>query len=148
MVDVVPLTPPINPVTTPVPAPTPALPLLLVQFPPAGVVFNVVAKPTHTANPGVAVIGKGVVLIVTIAVMIQPVDKVYVTTSVPAATPVTTPVLEPTVALPLLRLQVPPAGVEFNVIVYPIHTGVLPVIAVGFGLMVTVLVVIQPVGSV
>jgi hypothetical protein len=41
--------------------------------------------------------------------------------------------------------HVPPAGVEFNVAVNPIHTGVFPVIVVGLGLIVAIAVMIQPV---
>ena len=48
------------------------------------------------------------------------------------------------VALPLLLVHVPPAGVEFNVVVKPTHTLVVPVSAVGFGLTVTGVVMIQP----
>ena len=52
------------------------------------------------------------------------------------------------VALPLLLLQVPPAGVEFSVVVKPTHTFVVPVIVVGFELTVTGVVIKQPVPSV
>ena len=66
---------------------------------------------------------------------------------VPAPTPVKTP--EVAVAkLPtavLLLLHVPPAGVEFNVVLRPTHTFSEPVIIVGFGLMVTVALTWQPV---
>ena len=60
------------------------------------------------------------------------------------------PVEDPIVALPLLLVHVPPAGVEFNVVVKPTHTFKLPVIVVGFGLTVTIVGValIQPVPSV
>ena len=72
----------------------------------------------------------------------------YVIIDVPAVTPVTIPVDDPTVALPLLLLHVPPAGVEFNVVVRPTQTFNVPVIAVGFGFTVTTAVLIQPVPSV
>ncbi len=49
------------------------------------------------------------------------------------------------VTFPLLLLQVPPAGVEFNVVVTPIHADDAPVIAEGLAFMVTVVVVLQPV---
>ena len=52
------------------------------------------------------------------------------------------------VALPLLLLHVPPAGVEFNVVVKPTHTFVVPVIVVGFEFTVTGVVIKQPVPSV
>ena len=127
------------------------MPLLVVHVPPAVVEFNVVVKPTHTANEGLAVITAGLGLIVITVVMIQPVGRVYVMTSVvpltPPFTPVTTPVEEPTVALPLLALHVPPPGVEFNVVVKPTQTAkpLFAVILVGLGLIDTVAVAIQPV---
>ena len=56
----------------------------------------------------------------------------------PAATPVTTPV-EPIVARPvLLLLHVPPAVTSFNVVVAPAHNVIVPVIAAGKGLTVTI----------
>ena len=119
-----------------------ALPLLLVQLPPAGVEFKVVVKPTHTLLSPVIVVGLG--LTVTGVVMIQPVLIVYVIVDVPAIAPVTTPVVGTTVALPLLLVHVPPAGVEFNVVVKPTHTLVVPVSVVGLGLTVTGVVMIQP----
>ena len=67
---------------------------------------------------------------------------------VPAIAPVTTPVAGFIVALLLLLLHVPPAGVEFKVVVDPTHTTNVPVIAVGFILTVTGAVIKQPVLSV
>ena len=66
---------------------------------------------------------------------------------VPAIEPVTTPVVGDMVALPLLLLHVPPAGVEFKVVVKPTQTLVVPVIVVGFGFTVTTAVTdgVQPV---
>ena len=58
--------------------------------------------------------------------------------AVPAVTPVTTPVEVFTVALPLLLLHVPLAGVEFKLVVNPTHTTGLPVIVVGLALTLTV----------
>ena len=59
--------------------------------------------------------------------------------AVPTLTPVTTPDPDPTVAIPVLPLvHVPPAGVEFNVVVVPEQTVAVPVIAVGAVLTVTV----------
>ena len=60
------------------------------------------------------------------------------------------PVDDPIATLPLLLLHVPPAGVEFNVVVSPTHTFNVPVIAVGEGLTVTIVGValIQPVASI
>jgi hypothetical protein len=59
--------------------------------------------------------------------------------------PVTIPLEDPTNALPLLLLQVPPAGVAFNVEVKPIHTEAVPVIAEGLGFTVIVISEKQPV---
>ena len=67
---------------------------------------------------------------------------------VPAALPVTIPVDGSIVALPLLLVHVPPAGVEFNVVVSPIQTPVPPVIVVGLGFTVTTVVLMQPVPSI
>ena len=63
----------------------------------------------------------------------------------PAAEPVTIPVTASMIAFPLLLVHVPPAGVEFNVVVKPIHTLSVPVMAVGLAFTVTVVVAIQPV---
>ena len=67
---------------------------------------------------------------------------------VPAVTPVTTPEPEPTVALALLLLQVPVPVASLSVVVRPTQTFMVPVIEAGSGLMVTKVVLIQPVGNV
>lgn len=55
------------------------------------------------------------------------------------------PVDGPTVAMPGLALdQVPPVGVEFNVVVRLGHIVSVPVIAVGTVFTVTVVVLVQP----
>ena len=57
--------------------------------------------------------------------------------AVPPGPPVTIPVNDPTVATKVLLLvHVPPAGVEFNVAIFPAQIGVL-VIAVGLPFTVT-----------
>jgi len=59
---------------------------------------------------------------------------------VPWLTPVTTPVVD-VAKLPmavLVLLHVPPAGVEFSVVVKPTHTLLEPVMLVGFGFTVTI----------
>ena len=57
----------------------------------------------------------------------------------PFDTPVTTPVKEPTDAIPeLLLVHVPPDDALASVVVKPTHTLVVPVIAAGSGLIVTV----------
>ena len=120
-----------------------ALPLLLAHIPPVGVDASVVVNPTHTFIVPVNVVG--LAFTVTTAVLIQPVPSVYVIVDVPATEPVITPDEgRPIVALPLLLVQVPPAGVEFNVVVRPTHTFIVPVSVVGFELTVTVVVAIQP----
>ena len=68
---------------------------------------------------------------------------------VPAATPVIIPDVDPALAhAVLLLLQVPPAGVEFKVVVNPAHTVVVPVIAVGSAFTVKEDVLMQPVDGI
>ena len=73
-------------------------------------------------------------------------------TQVPAETPVTTPVATPTVAKAgVALLQLPPAVASLSVVVEPMQTLVVPVIAAGNGLTTTVVVaatLIQPFPSV
>lgn len=67
----------------------------------------------------------------------------------PAATPVTTPVDEPIVAtVTLLLAHVPPVLALLSVVVAPVHTDVVPVIAAGSGFTVTTIDLAQPVPSV
>jgi hypothetical protein len=67
----------------------------------------------------------------------------------PALTPVTTPLDEPTVASAgLLVLHVPPALASESVVVEPAQTVVTPVIEAGSGLTVTGIVMKQVVGNV
>ena len=66
----------------------------------------------------------------------------------PAPAPLIAPAVPSIVTVISGLLQVPPDGVLFNVVVSPWHTCSVPVIPVGSGLMVTVLVaatVAQPV---
>ena len=68
--------------------------------------------------------------------------------TVPAARPVTVPEVEPMLAIDgLLLVQLPPA-VDDNVVPDATHTLEAPVIAAGVRLTVTIIVAIQPVGSV
>ena len=115
-------------------------------MPPPGVEATPVVKPTHTLNVPVIVVGFE--LTVTTVVLIQPVPSAYVMVDVPNVLPVTTPVDGSMLALPLLLVHVPPAGVELSVVVRPTHITGVPVIVVGFGLTVTIAVLIQPVPSV
>jgi hypothetical protein len=66
-------------------------------------------------------------------------------TAVPALTPLTTPVDEPTVATAVAPLvQVPPDGEELSVVVEPVQTDAVPVIADGAVETVTACVTKQP----
>jgi len=91
------------------------------------------------------VLAAGVVFTVIGNITKQPAGNVYDILGVPAVTPVTTPVL-PTAATPeLLLLHVPPDVVSVSAVVVPVQTVLLPVIALGDGLTVIVVVVKQPV---
>jgi hypothetical protein len=68
--------------------------------------------------------------------------------AVPYAAPVTMPLVDPTAALVLLLLQLPPAEASLSVVEDPMHTLDAPVITAGSGLTVTVTPVVQPVLSV
>jgi hypothetical protein len=69
--------------------------------------------------------------------------------AVPAATPLTIPVAEPTVAVVTsLLLHVPPLVLLVKFVVAPVHIVPVPVIAEGNALTVTVVVALQPVGKV
>jgi hypothetical protein len=84
----------------------------------------------------------GVGLTVTTLVAKQPVDRLYVMALVPAATPLTVPVPEPTVAMPVaLLLHVPPPVALARVVVRNGQTAVVPVIDAGNGLTVITVVV-------
>jgi hypothetical protein len=111
--------------------------------PPAGDELSAVVDPVQT--DAVPVIALGCVLTVTVAVEKQPPNNVYGITAVPALTPDTTPVDDPTVATPVLPLtHVPPAGEELSVVVEPVQTEAAPVIAAGCVFTVTVAVEKQP----
>jgi hypothetical protein len=116
----------------------------LLHTPPVVVLLSVSGLPAHALI--VPVIADGVAFTVTTAVVAQP--AIYVMVVVPDVTPVTRPV-ESTVALPLLLLlHVPPVVALLKDVVAPIHTLIVPDIADGAVLIVTTLVIIQPVASV
>ena len=93
------------------------------------------------------VVGKG--LTVTTVVLIQPVTvSIYVIVAVPTAVPVTLPVDELTVTIGLALLQVPPPVASLNVVEVPTQILVTPVIVAGNGLIVTGVLIEQPVGKV
>jgi hypothetical protein len=88
-------------------------------------------------------------LTVTIVAAAQPRYEVYVMANVPADTPETTPVDDPTVAIEsAVVLQVPPALVFVNVAVAPTQTDVAPPKVTGDAFTVITCVVEQPVPSV
>ncbi len=139
--------PPLTPVTTPVPEPIVAVASgLMLQVPPVESVLSVVVWPTHVV--AVPVIGSGTGFTVMMRVLKQPAPAVYVTSVVPALVPVTIPVVTPIVAIEPEIVQVPPAGVQFIVVVLPAHTLAAPVISPGNAFTVTTIVLRQPVGSV
>jgi len=136
--------PAFTPVTTPVPAPIVAVVIsLLLQLPPTVASVKVVFAPVQTVvEPDIA---KGVGLTVISYVATQPLGSVYVIVGVPAATPVTVPVVEPTVARPVLLLvHSPPPVASVNVILLPMQTLVGPPIPAGVELNVTTCVAEQP----
>jgi len=120
-------------VTTPVDEPiaaTVVFPLTHLPAPDASV--KVIVEPTQTGVllPGTA--GSGDTL--TAVVATAPHCGVYDIVALPAATPVTMPVAEPTVAIDVLLLvHTPPVEVVESVIVAPGHMGAAPVIAAAGG---------------
>ena len=137
-----------TPVTTPVVLTTVAWAVLLLLhvLVPLGL-LNVVVRPTHTDPTPVIAAGSG--LTVTGVVTKQPVGNVNVIVALPADTPLTTPVEEPTDAIAellLLHAVVPDASL--NVVVAPTQTVAVPVMDAGCGLTVIGLVIKQPVPSV
>jgi hypothetical protein len=117
---------------------------LIVHVPPELASARVAQKPAHTLIEPVITAGSGVT--VTIIVLLQPLPKDVVMIAVPAVTPVTTPVNEPTVATAvLLLLQLPPGEDEVRVVVSPTHTLAAPLIVPGPAFTVTTVVAKQPV---
>jgi hypothetical protein len=109
--------------------------LPLVHEPPEGELLNVNVPPTQNDPEPVIAVGSG--LTVTMLVVI-PELSVYVITAVPAETPVTTPLDEPTVAmLTLPLLHVPPPIESLNVVELPAHSVRMPAIGGIGGIEVT-----------
>jgi hypothetical protein len=124
---------------------------MLLHVPPPVASDKVVDAPEHSISEPVIAVGLG--LTVRTAVMIQPVlFNVYVIVAVPAVNTVpavTSPVNEPIVAMVVaLMLHVPPPVGSLKCVVNPEHTLKVPAILAGNGLIVTIAVVIQPVGKV
>lgn len=144
--------PGVLPVSTPVPpaAIMPALVLLTLQLPPGVGSLRFIVEPAQTEFGPLIIPGKG--LTVTVAVIRQPVGKVYVMVEWPtnATDPaVTVPLVDPTVATTLLLvLQVPPGLASLSVIDNPEQIGVTPAIGKGSGFTVTTVAVVHPVGNV
>ena len=109
----------------------------LVHVPPAPLLREIV-EPTHTFVTPVIAAGSGCTT--SIALMLQPVPRVYVITVVPGTSADTMPVEDPIVAMVVLPLLHVPPGALLNVVVNPTHTPRDPVIADGNGLIVTVIV--------
>ena len=127
--------------------------LLHVPVPPDAVAsLSVIVNPVHTDEGPLIVPATGVALTVILVVVVAEPQKAVVSVNdivvVPALTPYTTPVVEPTVptaVLLLLQVPVPPAADKSdNVIVKPEHTEPSPVIvpATGEAFTVTLAVVI------
>jgi len=126
------------------------MPVLAVLHVPADVPsLRVVVNPAQTCTAPVIANGKG--FIVTTAVTVHPVPREYVTTAVPADTPITEPNdVKGTLAIvvgEMLHVP-PPAPSPSRVVPPPAHACRLPVIAVGTVFTVIVVVVVQPVGNV
>ena len=127
--------------------PTAVLLLLQVPVPPDAVASaSVIVKPEHTVVGPVIVPATGEAFNVTVAVVVAvpqlTLVSVNVIVVVPALTPYTIPVVDPTVptaVLLLLQVPVPPEAVRSaNVVVKPLHTDVVPVIAPATGDTLTV----------
>ena len=153
-VNVIVVTPELTPYTTPVvepTVPTAVLLLLHVPVPPDAVTSeSVIVSPVHTDEGPVIVPAEGEVTTVTFIVVVadpqETVVSVNVIVVVPALTPYTTPVVEPTVptaVLLLLHVPVPPDAVaSASGIVDPAHTEVGPVIVPALGDALTVILVV------
>ena len=122
------------PVAVPLAEPIDATVVVVLLHVPVGVrSVSVVEPPTQIARVPLMAVGLGNISITVVVVVVPHAlvdEKVIV--AVPAATPVTIPVLEPTVAFALLLLHVPDVPVavaSLSVIVDPTHTVSLPVIA-------------------
>jgi hypothetical protein len=117
----------------------------LLHVPPEGADESVEDAPMHI--PVVPDIAAGKPLIVRMVVERHPVDSVYEIMAVPATTPVAMPD-DVIVAADTLLLQNPPGVVQDSVVRLPTHTVAVPVMLAGNGFTVTIVDVVQPVGSV
>ena len=134
-----------TPVTIPV-LPTVAVAVFdELQLPPVVVLARVMVAPVH-ARPG-PVMAAGIVYTVTTVVTDVP-EIVYMIVAVPADIPVTSPPEVTVATAVLVLLHAPPVGVHDSVVVAPVHTVVVPVIAPIVPLTVTTLVAEQPAADV
>ena len=115
------------------------------HVPPVVPSVTIAVEPAQTPPPVGPLIPTGFEFTVTGVVTVQPEPNEYVMVAVPAVTPVTKPVDDPTVAIvvePLLH--VPPPVASLSVVVVAIHTCVVPVIEGGSAFTVTVAIAWQP----
>lgn len=135
--------PAVPPVTNPVVDPTVAMAVLPeLHLPPSVVSISVIDEPEHTVWLPMMP-DTGLIMIVVMAA--QPELRVYEINTVPEPKAVTAPDVPPTTAMYLLPLAHTPPGVPLlNVIVLPTHTVAGPVIAVGDGTTVTVVLAVHP----
>src|SRR6202008_5177717 len=120
-----------TPVTSPVPSTAATTVLLDDQFPPAVALDKVVFDPAHTVVVPVIDATVGTSFTVTDAVLFvvpQVLVTEYVMVAVPCETPVTSPVPFTLATAVLLVDQLPPAVALDNVVLFPAHTVVVPVI--------------------
>ena len=125
------------PVTEPDELPTTNIDVLLLLHTPPGVasVYNVGIPPQISDGPTMAA-GDALTVIPLVTKQLAPGAKVIV--AVPAATPVTIPVEEPTVAIAvLLLLQIPEPTRSTNSVFWPAQTVLEPVMAEGGGVTAT-----------
>jgi hypothetical protein len=116
-------------------------------MPPVVIIPSVVGEPAHTVIT--PVIAAGLAFTVIALMTIHPEPSEYVIVTLPAATPVTTPVEEPTIALvTALLVHTPPPMESVNVVESLVHTVDAPLIVLGAPLTVIVFVVSQPVSKV
>ena len=127
-----------TPVTVPEAEPMVATAVLvLLQVPPEVASLNVVVKPTHTVEVPEIAAGKG--LTVTLVTARHPVLSTYEITATPPVIPVTVPEVASMVAIAVLELlHVPPPGRSVRKVMEPAQTVVVPLMAKGVVLTVTV----------
>ena len=140
------LVPGLAPVTRPKEFTVAVAGTLLAHVPPVLASVSAVVEPEHTVSVPVIVAIPG--FTVTTAVLLQPLDIVYVITVVPAATPVTRPEVAPIVAVAGEPLTHEPPGEppSTRLVNEPTHVLSVPVIG-DMGLTVTITFVAQPFAS-